>query len=225
MSDRETVDFLAGVPLLAGREEEDLEALARVVRRRTVQEGETLWQQGGEGRELRLRRRRRAHGVSPPAWRSHGGGRTAGRGETVGEIALLDGNGHTMGVHVTETANGARARPAGVRGTARPPGSVGVQAQAQSGLALHVAPPQPARERRAVARRRRGGPACRRCRADVRRAELLRPARQQVRAPHGDLPRLRCACALGLPHVGAVCRVPARGARCSPKGRRRRPAT
>ena len=28
----------------------------------------------------------------------------AGRGEAVGEIALLDGNGHTMSVHVAETA-------------------------------------------------------------------------------------------------------------------------
>ena len=39
MSDRETIDFLATVPLLEGREEADLAALARVVRRRTVRAG------------------------------------------------------------------------------------------------------------------------------------------------------------------------------------------
>ena len=36
----------------------------------------------------------------------------------------------------------------------------------------------------------------------------MRPARQQVRAPHGDLPRLRLARALGLPDVGDVRRCP-----------------
>jgi CRP/FNR family transcriptional regulator, cyclic AMP receptor protein len=104
MSDRETVDFLAGVPLLAGRDEEDLQALARVVRRRIVREGETLWRQGEEARELvfvldgtlsaslRLPGERTAE-----IWQ-------AGRGEAVGEIALLDGRGHTMSVRVTETA-------------------------------------------------------------------------------------------------------------------------
>ena len=38
MSDRETVEFLAGVPLLAGLEEADLAGLARAVRRRTVRD-------------------------------------------------------------------------------------------------------------------------------------------------------------------------------------------
>jgi CRP-like cAMP-binding protein len=104
MSDRETVEFLAGVPLLAGGEDADLEALARVVRRRTVQEGETLWHQGGEARELlfivdgQLSASLRLPGNrTVEVWR-------AGRGEAVGEIALLDGNGHTMSVHVAETA-------------------------------------------------------------------------------------------------------------------------
>ena len=47
MSERETIDFLATVPLLEGRDEADLAALARVVRRRTVRAGEVLWLQGG----------------------------------------------------------------------------------------------------------------------------------------------------------------------------------
>ena len=52
MSDHATVDFLATIPLLEGREEADLVALARVLRRRTVQQGELLWRQGDEAREL-----------------------------------------------------------------------------------------------------------------------------------------------------------------------------
>ena len=54
MSDRETVDFLATVPLLEGRSEADLAELARVMRRRTVREGEILWRQGDHPRELVL---------------------------------------------------------------------------------------------------------------------------------------------------------------------------
>lgn len=104
MSDRETVDFLATVPLLEGRDEADLSALARVVRRRTVQAGETLWRQGEEARELLFivdgtvsASLRLPGDRAVEVWR-------AGRGETVGEIALLDGKGHTMSVGVTETA-------------------------------------------------------------------------------------------------------------------------
>jgi CRP/FNR family transcriptional regulator, cyclic AMP receptor protein len=104
MSDTETADFLATVPLLEGLEEADLAALARVVRRRTVREGETLWRQGGEPRELLFV----VDGALSASLRLPGD-RTveiwkAGRGEALGEIALLDGNGHTMSVHVTETA-------------------------------------------------------------------------------------------------------------------------
>ncbi len=104
MSDRETVDFLATVPLLSSRDEEDLQALARVVRRRTVREGETLWRQGEEGRELLFV----VDGALTASLRLPGDRTvevwTAGRGEAVGEIALLDGNGHTMSVHVSQTA-------------------------------------------------------------------------------------------------------------------------
>ena len=104
MSDRETVDFLATVPLLEGRDEADLAALARVVRPRTVREGELLWRQGENARELVF-----ILDGSVSASLHLSGDRTvevwrAGRGETVGEIALLDGKGHTMSVRVTETA-------------------------------------------------------------------------------------------------------------------------
>src|SRR3954467_2787349 len=104
MSDGETADFLAGVPLLAGLEEAELAALARVVRRRTVREGETIWRQGEEGRELLFV----LDGALSASLRLAGDRRgeiwKAGRGEAVGEIALLDGGGHTMTVHVAETA-------------------------------------------------------------------------------------------------------------------------
>src|SRR5829696_3206317 len=52
MSDRDTIDLLAAVPLFEGRSEADLAELARVMRRRTVRAGDTLWRQGDHPREL-----------------------------------------------------------------------------------------------------------------------------------------------------------------------------
>jgi CRP-like cAMP-binding protein len=104
MSDRATVDFLAAVPLLEGQEEADLAELARVMRRRTVREGEMLWHQGEEAREMVFIVE---GGVSAslhvPGDRVVEIGR-AGPGEMVGEIALLDDGEHTMSVRVTETS-------------------------------------------------------------------------------------------------------------------------
>jgi CRP-like cAMP-binding protein len=104
MPDRETVDFLATVPLLEGLEEADLLELARVMRQRTVQEGEILWHQRDEAREMVF-----IVDGAVSASLDLSGDRTveigrAGPGETVGEIGLLDGGGHTMSVRVTETA-------------------------------------------------------------------------------------------------------------------------
>jgi CRP-like cAMP-binding protein len=104
MSDRETVDFLATVPLLEGREEADLVQLARVMRRRTVQEGETLWHQGDHAREmLFIVDGAVSASLDVPGDRTVEIGR-AGPGEAVGELGILDGGGHTMSVRVTETA-------------------------------------------------------------------------------------------------------------------------
>ena len=104
MSDRETVDFLAGVPLLEGREDADLVELARVMRRRTLQEGELLWRQGDDARELVFV----VDGVLSASLQLPGNRSveigSAGPGEAVGEIALLDGGGNTMSVRATETA-------------------------------------------------------------------------------------------------------------------------
>src|SRR3954466_9233803 len=104
MSDNGIVEFLATVPLLEGRGEAELMELARVMRRRTVQEGQILWRQGDEAREMLF-----IVDGAASASRHVGGDRTveiarAGPGETVGELGLLDGDGHTMSVRVTETA-------------------------------------------------------------------------------------------------------------------------
>jgi CRP-like cAMP-binding protein len=104
MSDPATVEFLATVSLLEGQEETDLLKLARVLRRRTVPEADVLWRQGDDAREMVFI----VDGEVSASLRVPGD-RTveisrAGRGETVGEIGLLDGAGHTMSVRVTKTA-------------------------------------------------------------------------------------------------------------------------
>jgi len=102
MSDRATVDFLASVPLLEGRDDADLTALARMLRRRTVGDGDILWRQGDDARELVLVVEGSVSAsLHVPGDRVVEIGR-AGPREMVGEIALLDGGGHTMSVTATE---------------------------------------------------------------------------------------------------------------------------
>jgi CRP-like cAMP-binding protein len=104
MSERDVAGFLATVPLLEGLPEAELAQLARVLRRRTVRAGEPLWRQGDEGRELAII----MEGAVAASLEVPGGRTveiaTAGPGEAVGEIALLDGGSHTTSVEVTETA-------------------------------------------------------------------------------------------------------------------------
>ena len=101
MSDRDTVDFLATVPLLEGA---DLVELARVTRRRTVREGEILWRQGEGAREvLFVVDGSVSTSLQLPGDREVEIAR-AGPGQILGEIALLDGQGHTMSARVIETA-------------------------------------------------------------------------------------------------------------------------
>jgi CRP-like cAMP-binding protein len=104
MSDPETVAFLATVPLFEGRAQADLVELARVMRRRTVREGEILWRQGDDAREMAF-----IVGGAVSASLRVAGGRAveigrAGPGKLVGEIALLDGGPHPVSVRATETA-------------------------------------------------------------------------------------------------------------------------
>jgi CRP-like cAMP-binding protein len=102
MSEREIAGFLATVPLLAGRDQADLTELARVMRRRTVPAGELLWQQGAEAREaLFVVEGAVSATLQVPGERTVEIGRV-GPGQILGEIALLDGQGHTMSVRATE---------------------------------------------------------------------------------------------------------------------------
>src|SRR5262249_41944773 len=90
--------------LLDGREEEDLAQLARVMRRRVVREGETLWRPGDAGREvLFVVEGTLSVLLDLPGDRTMEVG-TVGPGQILGGIALLDGGGHTTSVRVLETA-------------------------------------------------------------------------------------------------------------------------
>jgi CRP-like cAMP-binding protein len=104
MSDSATAGFLATVSLLEGRAGPDLMELARAMRRRQVAEGELLWRQGDEARELVfIVEGAVSASLHVPGDREVEIGRM-GPGETVGEIALLDGGEHTMSARVTTAA-------------------------------------------------------------------------------------------------------------------------
>ena len=105
MSDRDTLDLLAAIPLFADCGPAELEEIARTMRRRSVRAGDTLWAQGDPSREMAFV----LDGVLAARLRVAGGreveiGR-ARPGGMVGEIALIDGGLHTMGVHVAESAS------------------------------------------------------------------------------------------------------------------------
>ena len=92
-SDREAVDFLATVPLLEGGEEADLVQLARVMRRRIVPAGEILWRQGDDAQEiLFVVEGAVSASLTCPGDRTVEIG-SAGPGDVLGEIGLLDGGG------------------------------------------------------------------------------------------------------------------------------------
>ena len=104
MSDRETVDFLATVPLLEGQQEADLVELARVMRRRTLPEGHIVWRQGEDAREMLVIVKGTVSVLlDAPGDRAVEIAR-AGPGETLGEIGLLGGDGHAASLRVAETA-------------------------------------------------------------------------------------------------------------------------
>jgi CRP-like cAMP-binding protein len=209
MSERETAEFLATVPLLEGRDEVDLLELARVLRRRTVTEGEVLWSQGDPARELVFIVE---GGVSAslqvPGDRVVEIGR-AGPRDIVGEIGLLEGGEHTMSVQATEPATMlvlgrhdfaallARPDPSAFELKRRLASQFTGRLRNQlAQLALTLGGERPAR------------PATTRPRA--RRARALRAARQQVPEPHGDLPRVRCRGPVGLPDLGSYAMCPPR---------------
>jgi len=104
MSDRETIDFLAGVQLFQGQEEAVLRDIVRVMRRRTLREGQIVWRQGDEAREMLV-----IAGGALSAQLDMPGDRAveivrAGPCDTVGEIGLLAGGGHPTSMCVSEAA-------------------------------------------------------------------------------------------------------------------------
>jgi CRP-like cAMP-binding protein len=102
MSDAAAADLLATVPLFAGRDEAGLAELAGMLRRRALVKDEVVWNQGDDGRELLIV----VEGGLSAALHVPGNRiveiATAGPGDTVGEIALLDGGPHTMSVRAVE---------------------------------------------------------------------------------------------------------------------------
>ncbi len=103
MSDRDPVDFLTTVPLLEGIGQADLAELARVMRRRTLSEGELLWREGQEANGMAL-----IVEGSVSVTKRLPGDRTVeiadlGAGEALGEIPLVDGGEHSSTVRVTES--------------------------------------------------------------------------------------------------------------------------
>ena len=156
MSDRETVDFLATVPLLEGRDEADLAgAGAGGAPADGARQARCSGARASEARELVF-----IVDGSVSASLHLPGDRTVeiwrgGPGETVGEIALLDGKGHTMSVRVTETATMlALGRVEFAALLARHDPSA-FQAEAPPRLGVHLTPSQSARASRSLARRAR----------------------------------------------------------------------
>lgn len=102
MSDAATIEFLATVPLLEGQDEADLTELSAMLRRRQIREGEVLWSQGEESREMVLIVEGGvAATLHVPGDRDVEIARS-GPGEMLGELAVLDGGVHTMRVWATE---------------------------------------------------------------------------------------------------------------------------
>lgn len=102
MSDSEIIEFLARVPLFEGRDSADLGSIARVMRRRTVRAGEVLWRQGEAARELLLVKEGTLSASLLTGGDRDVGIGTAGPGDVVGELGLIDGGEHTMTVRATE---------------------------------------------------------------------------------------------------------------------------
>ena len=165
MSDREIVGFLATVPLFEGWAEADLTELANVARRRTPREGETLWRQGDDAREMAVVVEGRLAAT------------LRGAGDRAREIGLAGPRGcgrrnrtarwrrplHDRGSHPGRHA--ADSRQAGHRGAARQWASGSVQFEAATRTGLRGAAPQsaatPRRHNSSRAWTPRGTPRCR----------------------------------------------------------------
>ena len=102
MSEPDSLGFLTSVSLFEGVPRSELAELARVMRRRAVKEGEILWHQDSEAKGLALV----VEGRVSVMLRLPGDRvfelSDAGPGETLGEIALIDGGLHSATARVAE---------------------------------------------------------------------------------------------------------------------------
>ena len=104
MSDRDIVDFLGTVRLLEGVTSADLAELARVMRRRTLRDGELLWREGQQGNGMAL-----IVDGQVSVTKALPNDRTVelaklGSGQVLGEIPLIDGGEYISTARVTEAA-------------------------------------------------------------------------------------------------------------------------
>jgi CRP-like cAMP-binding protein len=101
----EVVEFLATVPLLEGIAEAELAELATLLRRRDVPAGAVLWRQGEAAEAMLLVLGGRVTvSLHLPGDRAVEVA-SAGRGEVLGEIPLLDGGQHSATARATEPAS------------------------------------------------------------------------------------------------------------------------
>ena len=116
MSERETAEFLATVPLLKGRDEIDLLELTCVLRRRTVRRARFSGAgQGDQARELVFIAEGGISACRASARRplvEIGWGQPR---DVAGEIGLLEGGEHTMTSASDRADDDARARPIRLR--------------------------------------------------------------------------------------------------------------
>src|SRR4051794_35236731 len=102
MPDAATAAFLGAVPVLEGIPEADLRELARVLRRRVLPAGELLWREGDEAQAMVVIVDGRVSiSVRLPGDRA-AELTTAGPGEVLGEIPLLDGGRHSASARASE---------------------------------------------------------------------------------------------------------------------------
>ena len=104
MSDRDLVDFLGTVRLLQGVTTPDLAELARVMRRRTLRDGELLWREGQQANGMAL-----IVDGQVSVTKALPNARTVevaqlGSGDALGEIPLIDGGEYISTARVTEGA-------------------------------------------------------------------------------------------------------------------------
>src|SRR3954469_22464690 len=102
--ERQTAAFLATVPLLRGLPDEEVAELARVVRRRELAAGETLWRDGDEAKGMVVIAEGGVSVTLPLPGDRHVEVTSLGSGEVLGEVPLIDGGRHSAGVTVAEDA-------------------------------------------------------------------------------------------------------------------------